>query len=121
MLDFWHGCKMSNLCTAFPSFPKEGETPLHTLKNCAKIAAKINVREVIPIDELRPSWRCHLEFYTFSSRPPVSSYPPSASHRRSVSCTSTRNLWARKGGGPSVGERPRGVKKRLSFDRVSRL
>jgi len=29
---------MSTLRTAFPSFPEEGETPLNTLKNCAKTA-----------------------------------------------------------------------------------
>jgi hypothetical protein len=63
---------MSTLCTAFPSFPSEGDTPLNTLKNCAKTTAKINMQKTIPIDELRPSWKSHLEFYAFSSRPPTS-------------------------------------------------
>ena len=61
---------MSTLCTAFPSFPGEGDIPLNTLKNCAKTTAKINMQKTIPIDELRPSWKSHLEFYAFSSRPP---------------------------------------------------
>jgi hypothetical protein len=46
---------MSTLCMAFPSFPAEGETLLNPLQNCAKTVAKINVQEVIPIDELQPS------------------------------------------------------------------
>jgi hypothetical protein len=71
MPSFWRECQMSTLCTAFPSFFKEGESPLNTLKNCAKTTAKINVQEIILRDELRPSWRSHLEFYTFRSRPPL--------------------------------------------------
>jgi hypothetical protein len=64
---------MSTLCTAFPSSPSEGHIPLNTLKNCAKTTAKNNVQEIIHIDELRPSWRSHLEFYAFSSQPPTES------------------------------------------------
>jgi hypothetical protein len=71
MLDCWRECQMSTLCTAFPSFPREGDTPLNILKNCAKTTAKINMQKTIPIDELRPSWKSHLEFYAFSSRPPT--------------------------------------------------
>jgi hypothetical protein len=37
-----------------PIVPERGRNPLNTLKNCAETAAKINVQEVIPIDELRP-------------------------------------------------------------------
>jgi hypothetical protein len=51
----WYECRKSTLCTAFPSFPGEGETLLNTLQNCAKTVAKINVQEVIPLDELQPS------------------------------------------------------------------
>ena len=29
------------------------------------------MQKIIPIDELRPSWKSHLEFYAFSSRPPI--------------------------------------------------
>jgi hypothetical protein len=46
---------MSTLCTAFPSLSGEGDIPLNTLKNCAKTTAKINVQEIISIDELRLS------------------------------------------------------------------
>jgi hypothetical protein len=46
---------MSTLRTAFPSFFKEGESPLNTLKKCAKTTTKINVQEIILRDELRPS------------------------------------------------------------------
>ena len=65
MPSFWRECQMSTLCTAFLSFPREGDTPLNTLKNCAKTTAKINMQKIIPIDELRPSWKSHLEFYAW--------------------------------------------------------
>jgi hypothetical protein len=55
MLGFWPECQKPTLCTAFPLFPAEGETLLNPLQNCAKKVAKINVQEVIPIDELQPS------------------------------------------------------------------
>jgi hypothetical protein len=58
------------LCTAFPSFSRKGDIPLHTSKNRAKTTAQINVQEIIPINELQPSWRSHLEFYALRSRPP---------------------------------------------------
>jgi hypothetical protein len=70
MLDCWRECKMSTLCTAFPSFSRKGDIPLHTSKNRAKTTAQINVQEIIPINELQPSWRSHLEFYALRSRPP---------------------------------------------------
>jgi hypothetical protein len=50
MLNYWRECKMSTLCTAFPSFPSEGDIPLNTLKNCAKTTAKINVQDILPIE-----------------------------------------------------------------------
>jgi hypothetical protein len=76
MPSFWRECQMTTLCTAFPAFSREDYNLHHTLRTRAKTAVKINVQEVILLDELQPSWTRHLEFYAVSSRPPSSADSP---------------------------------------------
>jgi hypothetical protein len=49
---------------------REGENSTNTLKNCAKTAAKINVRQARELDEFQHVCRGYLEFYTNRARPP---------------------------------------------------
>jgi hypothetical protein len=44
MLDFRHECKMCTFGTGSSAVSGEGENLKNALKNCAKTAAKINVR-----------------------------------------------------------------------------
>jgi len=71
MLDFWRECKMSTLCTASSPSLREGYNLPYTLRNRARTAAKINVQEVSHTDEFRRFLQGYLQFYAFSSRPPI--------------------------------------------------
>jgi hypothetical protein len=55
------GIENTAVCTVrvhdLPIVPQGGGNPSLNLENCAKTAAKINVQEIIPIDESRSSWR----------------------------------------------------------------
>jgi hypothetical protein len=48
----------------------EGENSTNTLKNCAKIAAKINGRPASEFDEFQHVCNGYLECYTNRARPP---------------------------------------------------
>jgi hypothetical protein len=70
MLDCRRACKMCTFGTGSSAVSGEGENLTNTLKNCAKTAAKINVRQASEIDEFRHICSGYLEFYTNRARPP---------------------------------------------------
>ena len=55
---------MCTFGTGFSAFSGEGENSTNVLKNCAKTAAKINVRQASELDEFQHVCSGYLEFYT---------------------------------------------------------
>jgi hypothetical protein len=76
MLNFRHECKMCTFGTGYPAVSREGENSTNALKNCAKTAAKINVRQVSELDEFQHIRSGCLEFYTNRAQPPAEVLPP---------------------------------------------
>lgn len=74
MLDCRCECKMCTFGTAYPAVSREGENPTNALKNCAKTAAKINVRQASELDEFQHIRSGYLEFYTNRAQPPIGVY-----------------------------------------------
>ena len=69
-LDLRRECQMCTFGTGYPAVSREGENPMNALKNCAKTAAKINVRQVSELDEFQHIRSGYLEFYTNRAHPP---------------------------------------------------
>jgi len=70
MRDCRRECKMCTFGTAYPAVSREGENSTNSLKNCAKTAAKINVRQASELDEFQHIRSGYLEFYTNRAQPP---------------------------------------------------
>jgi len=70
MLDFRCECQMCTFGTGSSVVSTEGEHPKTTLKNCAKTAAEINMRQAREIDKFQHVQRGYLEFCTNRARPP---------------------------------------------------
>ena len=69
-LDFRGECKKCTFGTGSSAVSGEGEHSTNTLKNCAKTAAKINVRQASELDEFQHIRSGYLEFYTNRAQPP---------------------------------------------------
>jgi len=65
-------CKMCPFGTGSSAVSGKGENPKHTLKNCAKTAAEITVRQARELDKFQHGQRGYLEFYTNRARSPCS-------------------------------------------------
>jgi hypothetical protein len=74
VLDLGYECKMCTFGTGYPAVSREGENPTNPLKNCAKTAAEINVRQASELDKFQHIRSGYLEFYTNRAQPP---YRPS--------------------------------------------
>jgi hypothetical protein len=61
---------MCTFGTGYPAVSRESENPTNALKNCAKTAAKINVRQASELDEFQHIRSGYLEFYTNRAQPP---------------------------------------------------
>jgi hypothetical protein len=61
---------MCTFGTGYPAVSREGENPTNALKNCAKTAAKINLRQASELDEFQHIRSGYLEFYTNRAQPP---------------------------------------------------
>ena len=75
MPDLERACQMFTFGTGSSAVSREGENPTNALKNCAKTAAKINVRQASELDEFQHIRSGYLEFYTNRAQPPTSSTP----------------------------------------------
>jgi hypothetical protein len=63
-------CQICAFGTGSSVVSTEGEHPKNTLKNCAKTAAEINMRQAREIDKFQHVQRGYLEFCTNRARPP---------------------------------------------------
>jgi hypothetical protein len=86
MLDLSHECRMCTFGTGSSAVSGESENSTNTLKNCAKTAAKINVRQASEFDEFQHVGSGYLEFYTNRARPPYGCCGASCSHLGGDGC-----------------------------------
>jgi hypothetical protein len=73
MLDCRCACTMCTFGTAYPAVSSEGKNSTNALKNCAKTAAKTNVRHASELDEFQHMRSGYLELYTHRAQPPCRS------------------------------------------------